>query len=417
MKNIKAIILAAGRGTRMKTEVPKVLHLINNKPMAGYLIDNLKSIGVKDITLVLGYGKDAVRKRFKGIKFVTQKKLLGSADAIKEAKKSIRSLSGNVIIAYGDTPFVFKGTLKKLIRRHGTEKAACTLLTGVKENPFGFGRILRDAKGDIFKVVEEKDASSGEKNIKEVNTGYYCFNAKKLFKYIKDIKMNKKKKEYYLTDIVDLFQSAGEKITSITSSDELECMGINSREELAIAGGIMRERALKKFMASGVTILHPGSTFIAENAKIGKDTVIEPHTIIEDGVIIGKRCHIGPFARIRPGTRLEDNVEVGNFVELVRAKVGKNTKVKHMTYLGDAVVGSGVNIGAGTITANYDGKNKNRTMIGKGAFIGVGAILIAPVKVGTKAMVGAGSVVTKNKNVPSHKTVAGVPARILRGGN
>ncbi|NQU95290.1 MAG: NTP transferase domain-containing protein [Candidatus Omnitrophica bacterium] len=415
MKNIAAIILAAGRGTRMKSELPKVLHRVNSKPLLGFVIDALEGAGIKKKILVVGYrGKD-VRKQFPGIAARTQAKLLGSGDAVKKASGLLSKFKGDILVIYGDTPFIDKDAIKKLIKKHKKSKSSCTLLAATVEKSSGYGRIFRNETGDVVKIIEEKDASFHEKAIDEINVGCYCFNKKDLFSCLGRLKINAEKGEYYLTDIVEMLTKKGKKVTSVVCEDPTVALGVNSRLDLAEAGNIMKEKVLEKLMSKGVTIVDPNSTFIDTNADIGKDTIVYPHTVIEKDVIIGKKCKIGPFARIRVHTKLDNNVEVGNFVELVRTKVLSGTKIKHLTYLGDAEVGKNVNIGAGTITANYDGKKKHKTVIGDGVSIGVGVILISPVKVGKGAVVGAGSVVTKRKNVPPHKTVVGVPAKLLGG--
>ena len=411
---MRAIILAAGLGTRMRSEVPKPLHLIHSRPMLSYLIDAVSEAGIKrkDIILVLGHGMDRVKKEFSGFNTAYQKKPLGSGDAVTSAQKHFRNYSGDILVLYSDTPLLTAATLKKLIKAHRRSRSGCTVLTAETENPESYGRILRK-RGSIVKIVEEKDALPAEKNIKEINIGAYIFAKKTLFSHINEVKMNPKKKEYYLTDIVNILKEAGSKVSAFTTKDPSEGVGINSRAELGEAYRILSGRATKIHAKRGVTVLDPATTVIDPGAKIGRDTVIYPSTIIERDVEIGRNCEIGPFARIRPGTRIASSVSIGNFVELVRTRVGKNSKIKHKTYLGDAELGKNINIGAGTITANFDGRNKHKTVIEDGAFIGVGAILIAPVKIGKGATVGAGAVVTRRKNVPPGKTVVGVPARIV----
>ncbi len=416
MKNIAAVILAAGRGTRMKSNTPKVLHEVQSRPLLSFILEALDAAGVGKKILVLGYKDKNVKSAFPGVETVIQDKLFGSGDAVKCAKNLLSSFKGDILVLYGDTPFVRASTIKKLIEKHKSEKASCTLLSSVMPEPAGYGRILRDADENIIKIIEDTDASIYEKIINEINVGCYCFNREHLFSSLDRLKMNAKKKEYYLTDIVGALRKSGRKVVSVLSKDPAEALGINSKLDLARANDIARKRALELLMLKGVTVVDPGSTFVDKDAKIGRDTVIHPHTIIEGSVTIGKNCRIGPFARIRKNTLIDNNVEIGNFVELVRTKVSSGTKIKHMTYLGDAELGKNVNVGAGTITANYDGKNKNKTIIEDGSFIGVGSIFVAPVRVGRGAVVGAGSVVTKGKDVPAGKTVAGIPAKILNRG-
>ena len=286
------------------------------------------------------------------------------------------------------------------------------MLTSRVNDPASYGRIVSDDAGCVKKIVEEKDASPEERQIKEINVGTYCFKVPELKKYIHEIEINEKKKEFYLTDIVEVLNRNGEKCaSSLCSADE--ALGINSRKELAVANKIVNRKKIEELMASGVTVVDPDNTYIDETAVIGKDTIIFPGTVIESDVRIADGCKIGPFARLRPGTRILRAVEIGNFVELCRTEIGEETKVKHHSYLGDTVVGKNANIGAGAITANWDGEKKYQTVIEDNAFIGIGVSLVAPVRIGKGAKVGAGSVVTKNKDVPAGEVVAGVPAKSL----
>lgn len=410
---ISAIILAAGRGKRMKSKTTKVLQELHARPLIFFIIETLNKAGIGKKALVVSANDKTIEKAFDGLDIIRQKKPLGSGDAVREAERFLAGSDNSILVVCGDTPFITKESIKDLIKKHREKKAACTLLTARLEDPREYGRILRDAGGDIVRIAEEKDLARSEKALDEVNVGCYCFNKKDLLNHIGSLKLNRKKKEYYLTDIVMILKKEGRRIASVTCRDSIEALGINSKCDLARANEIMKNKILKSFMLNGVTVVDPQTTFVDMEAKIGRDTVIYPNTVIEKGVIIGKNCRLGPFARIRKGTTLSDNVHIGNFVELVRTRIGSGTRVKHMTYLGDAKIGKKANIGAGTITANYDGKNKNRTVIGDRAFVGVGSILIAPVKVGRDAVIGAGSVVTKNKNVPPGKTVVGIPARVL----
>lgn len=416
MKHTIAIILAAGRGTRMNSSKPKVMHELLGRPMISYVVDSVSGAGIKDITAVIGFGGVHVEEFFKGTKVKTalQKKLLGSGDAVNAAVKDIKKFkNGDVLIVYGDTPLIKKETIKKLIEKHKTSGASLTLLTAILRNPAPYGRIIRNTDGRIIKIAEEGEAKDYKKEIKEINAGTCCFKAADLLEALAEIRPGNSKKEYYLTDAVKILSDRARLIESVAMEDSSEMIGVNSRVELAEAAGILKNRIANELMEGGVTIQDPSTTTIYPGARIGKDTIIYPNTIIESDVRIGADCHIGPFARLRPGTRLGHSVEVGNFVELVRTEVADFTKVKHHTYLGDAKVGMSVNIGAGTITANYDGKNKNRTVIGDGSFIGVGAVLIAPVKIGKRALVGAGTVVLKGHNIKDGATAVGVPARIL----
>ncbi len=416
MKKIAAIVLAAGEGTRMKSSLPKVLHPICGKPMIFYLMQTLREIGVGKTIVVVGHKSDLVRKVLYGADCVEQKKLLGTGDAVAKAKKTLlkEKAAESVLIVCGDVPLLTPHTLTKLIEMHVSTSSACTLLTAKLKNPTGYGRILRAGNDKITKIIEELDASIYEKVIEEINVGVYCFDKEILFDVLDRIRPDNRKKEYYLTDVIELLSKKGEFVNSVDTSDAREFIGINTRKDLAEAEKIMRHRLMEKIADGGVTIIDPANTYIEEGAFIDKDTVIYPYTFIEKGVKIGSNCLIGPFARLREGTVLKDNVSVRNFAELVRSAVGNNTKINHQCYIGDASIGNNVNIGAGTIVANYDGRKKNKTIIRDNSFIGSGTIIVAPVKIGKGAVTGAGSVVTKRKDVPAGKTVVGIPARILR---
>lgn len=415
MSKITAIVLAAGRGTRMKSDTPKVLHELLGRPVIGYVLDSLRKAGIKDIVVVAGYGSGALKTAIGNTRMAIQKRLLGSGDAVSSAKRYLSSGSGDILVTCGDAPLIKPGTFKRLVESHKISGASATVLTAKVKDPSEYGRIVRSSDGRVLGISEYRDASEDERSIDEINVGTYCFKKGDLFSALSKVRPDNKKGEYYLTDTLSIIrQEMSKPLGAVMAEDESEIIGINTRLDLAEASGRLKSMILEKLMAEGVTIEDPGTTIIHPGVKIGRDTVIKPNTVIESGVVVGKNCRIGPFARIRPGTKIADGAEVGNFVELVRATIGKATKVKHHTYLGDAVVGKNVNIGAGTITANYDGKNKNRTFIADGAFIGVGAILIAPVRIGKRSTVGAGCVVPKGHNVPSGATVIGVPAKILK---
>jgi len=417
MKNMTAIILAAGRGTRMRSRTPKVLHKILGRSILSYVLDSVVSSGVSDVITVVGHGRQEIEAALdgEGVKVVLQKKLLGSGDAVNSARKAVKKGVTDVLVACGDAPLVRAETFKRLMSKHRESGASATVLTAIMKDPASYGRIVRDG-GKIIRIVEKKDATPREEAIREINVGAYCFKVKDLFSALSEIGPDNAKKEYYLTDVIEILKKRSLTVESVSAEDESEAIGINTPNDLARASGVIKDSVLSGLMSDGVTIQDPATTTIYPGVKIGQDTTIYPNTMIESDVVIGKKCSVGPFARLRPGTRLADGAEVGNFVELVRTTVGENTKVKHHTYLGDAVVGKNVNIGAGTITANFDGRKKNKTVIGNGAFIGVGAILIAPVRIGDKATVGAGCVVPKGRNVPSGETVVGVPARTLSKG-
>lgn len=415
MKKTACIILGAGKGTRMKSSLPKALHRISGKTMIGHVLELVRPFDFKPLIVVTGYKSKEVSEVIKGAaKKVYQKRLLGSADAVLSAKNALKGFKGDIAVVYGDTPLIQRDTLRQLVEQHKATKASCTLLTVKLKDPTGYGRILRGEEDNVISIVEETDTSLYNRMVNEVNVGTYCFDAEDLFSALKEIKLNKKKKEYYLTDVIAVLKKKDMKIESFSTPDENEAIGINSREDLAKAEKIMRERAVRKFFENGVTIVDPQNTSINYDCEIGKDTVIKPFTVIEEDVKIGEGCVIGPFARLRTGTRLSDGVEIGNFVEITRSAIAGGTKIKHHSYIGDTIIGRNVNIGAGTITANYDGKNKNQTVIKDGAFIGSGTIFVAPVTVGRRAVTGAGSVLTKGTVVPDRAVVVGVPARPLK---
>ncbi|MFH1202582.1 MAG: sugar phosphate nucleotidyltransferase [Candidatus Omnitrophota bacterium] len=421
MQDLDAIVLAAGKSTRLKSGIPKVLQPIFGKPMLGYILDLLSATRkLKRIILVIGYKKDLVKvfiknyQKKKDIRLCLQRRLLGTADAIKATAGLFKKDASDVLIFYGDHPLIRKETLFSLIEVHSNTRAACTLLTALVGDPAGYGRIIRDKNNDVKKIVEEKDASPEQKRINEINTGVYCFKKDVLFSNLGHIKLNEQKKEYYLTDIIECLDSQGYHIQALRIEDDTQAQGVNTREDLNKASDIIRRRILVGFIEKGVNILDPNNTYIYPNVKIGGNSVIYPYTFIEHDVVIGRRCSVGPFSHLRPGTVLEDDASIGNFTELNRTRVGRFTKVRHFSYLGDAKVGDSVNIGAGTVTANYDGRKKNVTKIGKGAFIGSDTVLVAPVKVGKKAVTGAGSVVTAGCNVKDYSVVVGVPARVLK---
>ena len=408
--------MAAGEGTRMNSATPKVLHQICGKAMLRYMLDLLKQLGIKKSIVVVGHEAENVKKILKGsgIKTLRQARLLGSADAVRQAKGLFSKFKGDALIVYGDTPLISYQSLKKLVQFHQKNEAACTLLTANLKNPTGFGRILRNEDNHIVKIVEEQDADTYEQAIGEINVGAYCFKARELFAILEEIKPNNAKKEYYLTDSIELLCKRRAKVETVSAQNEEEAFGVNSRHDLSRASTAINKRNIENLISAGVTIVDPSTTHIYGEIEVGRDTIIYPHTVIEGKVKIGRDCRIGPFAHLRSGVILGDKVEIGNFVEVVRSRVSSGTKIKHHSYIGDTTIGKEVNVGAGTIVANYDGKRKQPTFIDDGAFIGTGTILIAPVKIGKRAVTGAGSVVTKNKDVPANTTVVGIPARILK---
>jgi bifunctional UDP-N-acetylglucosamine pyrophosphorylase/glucosamine-1-phosphate N-acetyltransferase len=415
MKNIACIILAAGRSTRMKSSLPKVLHPLCGRPLLVYVLDLIRDLKIKKTIIVVGHGQTQVRKLLRpAIRVVEQKRLLGTADAVKIALPLLKNFKGTVLILYADNPLLKKETIKKLIRHHLENKPDATLLTAKIDEPAGYGRVLRDKYSSISGIIEEKDADDFQKEIKEINTGIACFNKAKLSAALKKVRPNNFKKEYYLTDSIGILYQQGGLIEHTRIADIQEALGINSRLDLARASKIMQARINEEIMKKGITIVDPETTFISYGTKIGEESLIYPFTVIESDVTIGRHCVIGPFAHLREGTHLGDKVRVGNFVEVVRSRLSAKTIVKHFSYLGDSRIGRSVNIGAGTVTANFDGKKKNLTVIEDKAFIGSDTVLIAPVKIGKGAKTAAGAVVLKHKNVPKGAIVGGVPAKPLK---
>jgi len=414
-KKIVAIILAAGKGVRMKSDIPKALHPICSRPMLGYILDIVRKLKLSQAIFVLGHKHEEIKKLLMpGAKIVIQKRLKGTADAVKQALPLLRNFKGTVLVLYADNPLLRLETIKKVLRHHAEHKVAATLLTAKLDEPRGYGRVLRDKYASICGIAEEKDADDFQKDIKEVNTGIVCFDKDRLLEAIKYVRPNNRKKEYYLTDTISILYKKGSLIDSVRISDIHEALGVNSRQDLSSANKIMQRRINEALMKSGVSIVDPDSTFISYGTKVGGDTTIYPFTVIERDVKIGRHCFVGPFIHLREGTVLQDEVKVGNFLEVVRSKIAAKTKARHFGYLGDSRIGRAVNIGAGTVTANFDGRKKNVTVIRDKAFIGSDTVLVAPVKIGRAAKTGAGSVVLKRKNVPDGAVVAGVPAKPLK---
>ncbi len=411
-KSIAALILAAGRGERMNSDLVKVLHKASGVPLIEHVIGAVRAAGVKQVAVVIGTQGDQLRSFLTGVTFVEQKIRLGTGHAVLQAKRRFQNWPGDLLVLPADAPCVREETIRDLLNAHHRSGAVASILTADVADPAGYGRILRRGEA-VIGIREHLDASNQERQITEINSGIYAFNARKLFRALASIKQNSKKKEYYLTDVIETFVNADEPVRAHKIENEYEILGVNTRKELSVAHQILNARELERHSQAGVTILDPSQTVIAKGAKIGRDTVIHPFTWIEGDVTIGAKCEIGPFAKIRGGSKIGDEVVVGSFVEVVRTKIGSKTFVKHLTYLGDAVVGKKVNVGAGTITANFNGKTKNKTIIQDGAFIGSDTVLIAPVTVGARVKTGAGSVVAAGQKIPAGKTVVGVPAKIV----
>jgi len=397
MTDITAVILAAGKGTRMESDQPKVLHEVAGKAMIRHVLDTCKAAGIKDIVLVAGDNhrrlKDFTSPVYNHIKYVIQKPQLGTAHAILKVFQSKKPLKSGILIINGDVPSVEPGTLRNLINRFTKKRLNGIICSAKIKNPFGYGRIIKNTQGYISRIVEEKDAGPSEKAIKEINGGIYVFKKQDLKDYIVKIRKNEAKQEYYLTDIAGLMSADNKKIESFNIIPE-EIQGINDRIQLMEISKVKRRKILEKLARSGVTIEDFDTAFIDENVKIGKDTVIRPFTVIKGRTIIGKKCSIGPFSHIRPETVIGDSTNIGNYVEVKKSKIGNHVHVAHLSYIGDTEIGDGTNIGAGTITANYDGVKKNKTKIGKNVSVGSDVVFRAPVTIGDNAVIGAGSIIT-----------------------
>lgn len=411
---VMTLIMAAGKGTRMNSNKSKLVHKIYDKELVRRVVDLAKKIGSDEIVAVVGHLKEQVQEVLGDeVKYAVQEELLGTGHAVMQAKKYLQGKKGKVVILYGDVPIIRPETLKNLISKSIKNKEFATLLTAIYENPTGYGRIIRDEGGNIKGIVEEKDADPlQKKHIKEINSGIYCFDIEELLNAIDKIKPNNAQGEYYLTDVIKIMNDAGLKTGAVIVEDNTEILGVNDRAQLELLTRVLRMRINSYHMKKGVTIEDSGTTYIYDDVKIGMDTVIHPNTIIKSGVVIGENCEIGPNAYIREGCKIGNNVKVGNCVELKKVKIADNSKVPHLTYLGDCEVGSGVNVGCGTITCNYDGQNKHKTKIGDNAFIGSNVNLVAPVKIGNDVLVAAGSTITED--VPDGKLVIARERQVLK---
>ena len=398
---IKSVILAAGKGTRMKSDIPKVLHKIFEKPLLGYVLDSVKGITTENFVIVGHHAeevKEYVEKNYKNAKTVLQSPQLGTGHAVSMVCPHLQDYSGQILILCGDTPLITSETLKKFVEYHNSNNSDLTVMSTIFENPANYGRIIREQDGSLKCIVEEKDATQEEKAVKEVNAGIYILNWSKVKPAFSQLTSNNAQGEYYLTDIISWGKNNGLKVNAFILENSDEIYGINSRKNLAEASKIMNTRKLNALMDSGVTIIDPNSTWISEDTEIDSDTTIYPFTYIEGKNQIGKNCKIGPCAHLRGDVEIEDNCKIGNFVEVKKSRIGHNTNAGHLSYIGDSELGSNINIGAGTITANYDPitKTKRKTVLKDHVKIGSNTVLVAPVEIGEGTNVGAGSVITKN---------------------
>jgi len=424
-----AVILAAGKGVRMNSELPKVAHRIAGKPMILHIVNTVQEAGINDITIVVGHKKQLVQDIFiddDNIRFVVQEQQLGTGHALMQAEKNIK-LENTLLVLTGDTPLLQTSTITALLKTHQDNQAAATVLTAKIHNSYGYGRIIRNPDSSLKRIVEEKDANAEEKEITEINSGIYCFKADLVFKALSSITTSNAQGEYYLTDVLEILKVQQEKVAIQCIDTAEDIYGINDRVQLSYAEGVLRRRKNIELMKTGVTIIDFVTSFIDWDVKIGRDTVILPFTILEGNTVIGESCEIGPgvrvndsligskviiensrirectigngctigpYAYLRPETVLHEGVKIGDFVEIKKSIIGENSKVPHLSYIGDAQVGKKVNIGCGTITCNYDGKKKHNTNIEDRVFVGSNSNLVAPVKIGENSVVGAGSTIT-----------------------
>lgn len=430
MTQLAAIVLAAGQGSRMKSKYPKVLHPLLGKPMVQYVIDAARGVGAEPIIVVIGFGGEQVRERIgERVAYVWQREQLGTAHAVKMAREELSRVSGDVLVLYGDTPLISEETLTALVETKRREAAAAVVLTVEMANPGSYGRIIRDTSGRVTAIVEAKDASPDQKQITEVNTGIYCFTVAPLLEALEELRPINAQGEYYLTDVIKIFAAKGQRVIGKKLDEADEVMGPNDRVQLAQTEAYLKQKINHHWMRAGVTIVDPLFTYIGPEVAIGQDTVILPGSFIDGQTVIGEDCvigphtriqdtivgpgtviqfsevigsdigpenQVGPYAYIRPGTKSAARVKFGDFVEVKNCRIGPGSKIPHLSYLGDSELGKDVNIGAGTITCNYDGVHKHPTVIGDNAFIGSNSNLVAPVTIGRGATIAAGSTITKD---------------------
>ncbi|MEZ5964483.1 MAG: NTP transferase domain-containing protein [Planctomycetota bacterium] len=411
---LAVVVLAAGLGKRTKVAVPKVLLPLCGRTLLDTVLDSVHELAPDRTVVVLHHHKAAVEKAIAhrpGLTVVDQGEPRGTGHAVQVAMETLVDFEGDIMVVYGDCPLVTTPTLGALRAARG--EAGASLLTALPDDPSGLGRILRDVTGNIVGIREERDCSPEELDIDEINAGFYCFDSRHLAQALVGLSDDNAQGELYLTDTVAALVE-GPGVTTHTVDDAEEILGVNSLRDLAVARDVMQERILLAHLANGVIIEDPATTYIEHGVHIGHDTRVLPCTVIRTGCVVGVGCEVGPFAHLRAGARLEDGAEIGNFVEIKKSTIGRGTKAKHLSYIGDATVGAHANIGCGTITANYDGKHKHHTKIDDGAFIGSGTVLVAPSVVGKNAVTGAGAVVTRGSEVAPGEVWVGVPAKRLR---
>jgi len=414
-----SVILAAGKGTRMRSELPKVLHRLMGAPLLEYVLEKVEALGCDPRVVVVGFGQEKVKAEFpeRGVTWAHQSEQRGTGHAARVGMDALGSFSEDVLVLNGDLPLLEVATLRSLLDHHRARKAEVTVLTCQMADPTGYGRILRDPQsGALRDIREEKDADAASRAIREANVGTYVFRRQVFQEAFARTRTDNRQGEYYLTDVVVEAARAGARVETFAVPDGPQIAQVNSRREMAEVAALVREQLLLAYMESGVSIDDPSTTYIEKGVRIGRDARIYPFTYIERGVDIGPGCEVGPFSHLRPGAVLEEGASIGNFVEVKASRLGPRVKARHLSYIGDASIGEEANIGAGTIFANYDGKRKNSTVVKKRAFIGSGTILVAPVTVGEEAITGAGAVVTRGHDVVDRDVVVGVPARSLKRG-
>lgn len=442
--NLTIIILAAGQGTRMKSDLPKVMHVLAGWPMVRYVVNVAQALEPTNVTVVVGHGADLIHQEMGSkVAYATQTEQRGTGHAVQQAEPTAAGQAGTTLVLYGDTPLIRPETLRHMVEHHHTTKAAATLLTFRPQDPAGYGRIVRDARtGQVQAIVEHKEATQEQRAIGEVNSGILCFRDRWLWANLPQLEQ-RTGNEVYLTDLVAIACEQGEVVTAISVADPMEVMGLDDRLKLAQAESEMRRRINERWMLAGVTLIHPETTYVDMDVEIGTGTIVWPNTFLQGHTHIGRECtigpgsvlrdstigdrcrvelsvveqaimeensNVGPFGHLRQGAHLGKGAYMGNFGEVKNSYLGPGTKMGHFSYLGDATVETKANIGAGTITCNYDGQRKHRTVIGKEAFVGSGSMLVAPVQIGAGATTGAGSVVTRD--VPPNRIAYGVPARV-----
>lgn len=442
---LASIVLAAGKGTRMKSNLPKVLHQVCGRPMVHYAINAAQMSGAEKTVLVVGHGAEEVQKYLgECVVYALQGEQLGTGHAVQSALPAISEDYDTILVTYGDMPLLTAGTLQKLLQTQTNNSGPVSMVTMISEDPKGFGRIIRGMDGSVVAIVEEVQCSPEQLAIQELNVGAYCFDAKWLWQALQRLPLSPKG-EYYLTDVIGIAVQDGLRVDALTVTDNQEALGINTRVHLAEAETVMRQRILENLMLEGVTVIDPASTYVEASVKIGMDTILQPNTFLRGDTVIGENCVIGPntiitncqvgnhcvilavvmekaivedgvdmgpFARLRKGAHLGPGVHMGNFGEVKDSYLGAGTKMGHFSYIGNATIGKDVNIGAGTITCNYDGEKKHPTVIGDRVFIGSDTMLVAPLTIEADAKTGAGAVVTHN--VAAGEVVVGVPAKPIR---